>query len=54
MAGRILAEAIDGEAARFDVMARVKPPPFPGGPPLRTPLLTLAMLWYGLRDRLGI
>ncbi len=25
---------------------------FPGGTAFRTPLLTLAMLWYGLRDRL--
>jgi gamma-glutamylputrescine oxidase len=54
MAGRILAEAIAGEVERFDVMARVPTPRFPGGTTLRAPLLALAMTWYGLRDRLGL
>jgi gamma-glutamylputrescine oxidase len=54
MAGRILAEAIAGETGRFDVMARLKSPRFPGGTALRAPLLTLAMTWYALRDRLGL
>ncbi|EBA11953.1 NAD(P)/FAD-dependent oxidoreductase [Roseobacter sp. CCS2] len=52
MSGQIAAEAIAGQAERFDVMARVPTTPFPGGPALRSPLLVLAMLWYGLRDRL--
>lgn len=50
--GKILAEAIAGHAERFDLMARFRHPPFPGGK-LRTPLLVLAMLWYRLRDALG-
>jgi gamma-glutamylputrescine oxidase len=54
MAGRILAEAIDGDSGRFDVMARVRTPPFPGGSALRAPILALAMTWYSLRDRLGV
>jgi gamma-glutamylputrescine oxidase len=54
MAGRILAEAIDGEAERFDLMAGLKTPPFPGGTALRWPLLVLAMVWFSLRDRLGL
>jgi gamma-glutamylputrescine oxidase len=54
MAGRILAEAIGGEVERFDAMARVPVPRFPGGPALRQPVLALAMSWYALRDRLGI
>jgi gamma-glutamylputrescine oxidase len=54
MAGRILAEAIDGETARFDVMARVRTPSFPGGTALRSPILALAMTWFSLRDRLGL
>ena len=33
MAGRILAEAVNGTEARFDVMARVPVPRFPGGAP---------------------
>ncbi len=53
MSGRILAEAIGGETARFDLMSRVATPPFPGGTALRAPLLALAMSWYGLRDRAG-
>ena len=54
MAGRILAEAVHGQTARFDVLSRVPVPPFPGGRSLRAPLLALAMGWYALRDRLGV
>ncbi|MDK3016079.1 NAD(P)/FAD-dependent oxidoreductase [Pseudodonghicola flavimaris] len=53
-AGYLIAEAIRGEAAGFDTMAQVPNTPFPGGPGFRTPLLVLAMTWFGLRDRLGI
>ena len=53
-AGKVLAEAAAGQAERFDVMAGLAPPAFPGGAALRAPLLVLAMSWYGLRDRLGI
>ncbi|WP_068113766.1 NAD(P)/FAD-dependent oxidoreductase [Tropicimonas marinistellae] len=52
LAGQIAAETIAGQAERFDMMARVPTPRFPGGPRLRSPLLVLAMLWYSLRDRL--
>lgn len=54
LAGKILAEAVAGEAERFDLMAGVPQLPFPGGAALRHPLLVLAMLWYGMRDRLGL
>lgn len=54
MAGRILAEAVAGQAERFDVMAGLSTPRFPGGAGLRSPLLALAMTWYALRDRLGL
>ncbi len=53
LAGRLLAEATAGQAGRFDVMARVPTPRFPGGPAMRWPLLALAMTWYSMRDRLG-
>ena len=53
-AGMLLAEAIAGRSAGYDVMARLPIPPFPGGPALRSPLMTLAMTWYALRDRLGV
>ena len=53
-AGRVMAEAVMGQAGRFDVMAKLPVPSFPGGAGLRAPLLTLAMTWYALRDRLGV
>jgi len=49
-----MAEAVQGQAGRFDIFADLPVPPFPGGTALRAPLLTLAMTWYGLRDRLGL
>ncbi|SFR96997.1 NAD(P)/FAD-dependent oxidoreductase [Yoonia litorea] len=52
LSGQLAAEAIAGQAERFDVMARIPTPPFPGGSALRSPLMVLGMLWYGLRDRL--
>ncbi len=52
LGGKLLAEAVQGQAGRFDLMARVPSPTFPGGLMLRTPLLALAMLWFSMRDRL--
>lgn len=52
LAGQIAAEALAGQAERFDLMARVPTHRFPGGKALRSPLLVLAMLWFSLRDRL--
>ncbi|SMF15917.1 gamma-glutamylputrescine oxidase [Tistlia consotensis] len=50
IAGRVLAEAIGGQAERFDVFARLPHTTFPGGKLLRTPTLALAMLWFRLKD----
>ena len=52
LAGKLAAEAIAGQAERFDILARIPRPRFPGCAGLRAPLLALAMVWYGLRDRL--
>jgi gamma-glutamylputrescine oxidase len=52
LAGRMLAEAVRGTAGRFDLLADLPKPRFPGGTALRWPLLVLAMSWYALRDRL--
>jgi gamma-glutamylputrescine oxidase len=52
LGGKLLAEAVAGQAERFDVMANVPTPRFPGGVALRQPLLVAAMLWFSLRDRL--
>jgi gamma-glutamylputrescine oxidase len=51
-AGKLIAEAVQGTAERFDVFASLPQRRFPGGTALRTPLLVLAMSWYALRDRL--
>jgi len=50
LAGRLVAEAIAGDASRLDVFARIKHRPFPGGKLLRTPALVLGMAWYRMRD----
>ena len=52
LGGKLAAEAIAGQAERFDLMARIPTRPFPGGVALRWPLLVLAMAWFSLRDRL--
>ncbi|GAB4386370.1 NAD(P)/FAD-dependent oxidoreductase [Albidovulum sp.] len=52
LGGRLAAEATAGQAERFDIMAGVPSPRFPGGAALRWPLLVLAMVWFSLRDRL--
>jgi len=53
LAGRLVAEAMAGDAGRFDVFARLRHRPFPGGAWLRTPALVLGMAWYRLRDMLA-
>jgi gamma-glutamylputrescine oxidase len=52
MAGQLLAEAIAGQAERFDMFTKLEHRDFPGGPALRTPALVLAMLWFRLKDLL--
>jgi gamma-glutamylputrescine oxidase len=53
MAGKLVAEAIAGQAERLDLMASIPHHNFPGGKLLRTPALILGMAWYQLRDALG-
>ncbi|MBC7101786.1 MAG: FAD-binding oxidoreductase, partial [Parvibaculum sp.] len=52
LGGKLIAEAIAGQAERFDVMARLKTPKFPGGTWLRYPGLVAGMIFYALKDRL--
>jgi gamma-glutamylputrescine oxidase len=54
LAGKLMAEAVAGNAGGFDLMASLPQPRFPGGVALRWPLLVLAMTWYSMRDRIGI
>jgi len=50
MAGKLVAEAIAGQAERFDLLTRIKHRSFPGGALLRMPALVLGMLYYQLLD----
>ena len=52
MSGKIVAEAVSGQMAKFDIMSQLPTPKFPGGATLRWPLLPLALTWYAMRDRL--
>jgi gamma-glutamylputrescine oxidase len=52
LAGRVVAEAMHGDASRFDSFARLKHHPFPGGRLMRMPALVLGMAYYRLRDML--
>jgi gamma-glutamylputrescine oxidase len=53
LAGKLIAEAVAGTAERFDVMARIPSPSFPGGTLLRWPGLVAGMLYHAVKDRLG-
>lgn len=52
MAGKLVAEAVAGQAERFDLLARIRHRSFPGGP-LRAPALQLGLWYYQLRDLIG-
>ena len=52
MYGKLMAECVRGQAERFDLLAKIKHFPFPGGK-LRTPLLVAAMTYYRVRDALS-
>ena len=54
LAGKVLAEALRGQAERFDAFASLPHYPFPGGRLLRVPLTALGACYYQLRDRLGL
>lgn len=54
LAGRLLAEALKGQAERFDAFARLPHYPFPGGRLFRVPFTALGAWYYQLRDQLGI
>ena len=50
LAGQLVAQAIAGEAMRFELFSRLKHRDFPGGALLRTPSLVLGMLYHRLRS----
>ena len=51
LAGKIIAELIEGDSKRFNFMNNIPIKPFPGNSNFQWPLLVLGMLWYSLRDR---
>nr|WP_281495973.1 FAD-binding oxidoreductase [Marivita sp. S6314] len=53
-AGKLLAEATRGPSEGFAAFNAIPHTPFPGGGLFRTPILSLAMSWYAMRDRLGV
>jgi gamma-glutamylputrescine oxidase len=53
LAGRVVAEAMAGDATRFDTFSRIRHRAFPGGRLLRMPALVLGMAWYRLKDALA-
>jgi gamma-glutamylputrescine oxidase len=52
LAGKLIAEALAGEAERFDLFGKIPTRSFPGGDLLRWPGMVLGMTYYALRDRL--
>jgi gamma-glutamylputrescine oxidase len=52
LAGKLIADAIGGESAGFDLFGSIPTREFPGGDLLRWPGLVLGMSYYALRDRL--
>ncbi len=52
LAGRLVAQAVAGQAERFDMFARIRHRNFPGGPLLRMPSLVLGTLYHRLMDAL--
>lgn len=54
LAGKVLAEALRGQAERFDAFADLPHYPFPGGRLFQVPFSALGAWYYTLRDKLGI
>ncbi|SHE64402.1 gamma-glutamylputrescine oxidase [Microbulbifer donghaiensis] len=52
-AGKLIAEVVAGTEERFDILAQIPTPSFPGGTLLRWPGLVAGMLYYSLKDKLG-
>jgi gamma-glutamylputrescine oxidase len=52
LAGKLAAEAVAGQAERFDIFAAIPHARFPGGAKLRVPALLLATTYFRLRDML--
>lgn len=54
LAGKLIAEAVHGDATRFKHFSSLPYYPFPGGRLFRVPLTVMGSWWYIARDKLGI
>ncbi len=54
LAGRLIAEAIDGASDRFETFASLRNYPFPGGRALRVPLTMVGAWYYMAKETLGL
>ncbi|WP_447751262.1 NAD(P)/FAD-dependent oxidoreductase [Pseudomonas nicosulfuronedens] len=54
LAGKVLAEALRGQAERFDAFADLPHYPFPGGRIFQVPFSAIGAWYYTLRDKLGV
>lgn len=54
LAGKVVAEAIAGQAECFDVFASIRHKDFPGGRLLRWPIHVTAMVYFLLRDKFAL
>jgi gamma-glutamylputrescine oxidase len=54
LAGKVLGEALRGQAERFDAFAGLPHYPFPGGQLMRVPFPAIGAWYYALRDKFGI
>ena len=52
LAGKLIAQAINGNTEKFNLFEKIPTRTFPGGRLLRWPGLVLGMLYYSLRDKL--
>ncbi|MCY1308332.1 Gamma-glutamylputrescine oxidoreductase [compost metagenome] len=50
----MLAEALRGQAERFDAFADLPHYPFPGGRMFQVPFSAIGAWYYNLRDKLGV
>jgi gamma-glutamylputrescine oxidase len=54
LAGRVLGEALRGQAERYDAFASLPHYPFPGGRLFRVPFTAMGAWYYALRDKFGL
>jgi gamma-glutamylputrescine oxidase len=52
LAGQIMADAVAGTLERFDLFASLNPVVLPGAHRFAKPMVSLGMLYYGIKDRL--